>query len=544
MTSPWNDSSAHFGEVVVESLAAGLGSISPSSFAPLTSPPRPTLHDCSNPLCISASDLSLDFQSNDSVILPGYSTPQRTSALLQFPPPSNLSSEADSSFGDQIHTLQHYASCQEGFSNPITDYVRNKKKLAQTDGGADTPNDYPLSSPSNLPSLPHKPKLSKTQSFGDSMRVKSVSDPFAMIDPSAEVAWDSIVLEASRPLGDGNEGSVILAKYMGTQVAVKLGNHERIVREQKMMAHLKHPHIVRTLGHATRRSSRGGDLVHYAAIYEYCHNRDLMTYLNTEDIRTDVPKMTQIFDDILAGLEYLHSYQNTRLNLGPVVHGDVKPENIMIDREGKAKIGDFGLAQYESTGMDVQGTPSYIAPEVVLDFLAGSSNPQFTTKADIFSFGVMMVVTLTGHYPFKRLTAKLHSGQMSKAQVIKHFTPSRRTLQTINDISPRFKRIVDACLNRYPEMRPTATQLRNLLFRRSKSTGEESGLIKAHSLSMSTQMQSSINVEDDVTLSKTQQSKAAQDKVKIEPSLKVPASLAHIVQPSRASYGKLDAELD
>jgi serine/threonine protein kinase len=310
-------------------------------------------------------------------------------------------------------------------------------------------------------------------------------------------------------------------------VAVKVGGHERIVKEQKLMARLRHPHVVRTLGHSKRRRSSPDnmDSVCYAGIYEYCQQKDLMTFLATGTARSDVGKMTQIFDDILAGLEYIHDNHEARQTRGPIVHGDVKPENIMIDAEGRAKLGDFGLAQYQSPNMDVQGTPSYIAPEVVLDFLAGSAHPKFTTKADIFSFGVLMVVALTGHYPFKRLTAKLHSGQMTVAQVIKHFTPSRRTLKAINDISPRFKRMVDSCLCRYPEMRPSAAQLRALLYRRSKSTGEEGALLVPRTTTSAsepaTQPQApSTSLENNIP---------GPNRVAQAHTSKVPPSLAHIV---------------
>lgn len=337
---------------------------------------------------------------------------------------------------------------------------------------------------------------------------KKADDPFTGMKPQDEIAWSDIIFDTASPcLGDGNEGDVLLARVRDTPVAVKMGDNKRILKEQKVIAELSHPHILRTIGFAkrevetirpsrlalgsidsmpsassdelrdTRTSSNPSPVPvlrpagAYAAIYEYCANKDLMTYLSVSDARNDVAKMTQIFDDILAGLEYIHDPK--RSASAPIVHGDVKPENIMIDQHGRAKLGDFGLAQTQADNMDVQGTPSYIAPEVVLDFLAGSSNPNFTTKADMFSFGVLMVVALTGHYPFKRLTAKLHSGQMSACQVIKHFTPSRRALKTISDLSPRFKRMVDSCLCRYPEMRPSATQLRKALGRQSVAAQEK-----------------------------------------------------------------------
>lgn len=381
------------------------------------------------------------------------------------------------------------------------------------------------------PVLMQKPKLVKHRSALDSLTStsppstathnpvpiplaesapKKVNDPFEDMVATAELPWGDIVFDTAKPcLGDGNEGDVLLARVRNNLVAVKMGDHKRILKEQKMISGLSHPHVLRTMGFSkrdseviakpiTRFESADAELMYstssseeaaasigstpspvpvlrpagsYAAIYEYCANKDLMTYLSVSDARTDVNKMTQIFDDILAGLEYIHDPKRT--SDGPIVHGDVKPENIMIDHSGRAKLGDFGLAQTQSTHMDVQGTPSYIAPEVVLDFLAASPHPNFTTKADMFSFGVLMVVALTGHYPFKRLTAKLHSCQMSASQVIKHFTPSRRALKTISDLSPRFKRMVDSCLCRYPEMRPNASQLRNMLYRRAKPSEEE-----------------------------------------------------------------------
>jgi len=489
----------------------------------------------------------------------------------------------------RLPSSQYTSHAQHGAARDAGDAhaeVMRSNQNAQADGALATANVIPSSALSSLeplslhqqlstssqqkqhassPYLPQKPKLVKQRSAMESATVAVESnllsapvrrDPqMRFLKPTAELPWDSIQFHA--PIGDGNEGNVLLAECHGMQVAVKVGHHERILKEQRMMSKLRHPHILRTLGHSRRLLSASGlertsstsatsatsaaeNLGHhhhhhhpysstrvgssseftladgtatttdssssmmrnddsdfeaasvpnaspspvlmesphpsFAAVYEYCANKDLMTYLSVSSARTDVARMTQIFDDVLAGLEYIHEQHATFSTRGPIVHGDVKPENVMIDADGRAKLGDFGLAQYQSQNMDVQGTPSYIAPEVVLDFLAGSPHPKFTTKADIFSFGVLMVVALTGHYPFKRLTARLHSGDMSVAQVIKHFTPSKRALKTINDLSPRFKRMVDACLCRYPEMRPNASMLRSQLYRRSKSTGETTAI--------------------------------------------------------------------
>jgi serine/threonine protein kinase len=501
---------------------------------------------------------------------PGYATPMRTSVveLMSLLASSTLSDESDASFDSMTSTPELTSPLQASAMNPILEY-RNRN-LLQTPERPRASDEAPGSAPSKLS---HKPKLSKVRSAMDGIGTSPVMvrDPFQWIKPSTETAWDSIQFESSPPLGDGNEGKVMLARFHGVLVAVKVGHHERILKEQKMMSKLQHPRVLRTLGHAKRANSAPSSSSHehallaqhstrsvsYAAIYEYCPNKDLMTYLSKNNTRTDVVRMTQIFDDILAGLEYIHDNHPNRSDRGSIVHGDVKPENVMIDQDGRAKIGDFGLAQYQSRNMDVQGTPSYIAPEIVQDFLASAEHPQFTTKADIFSFGVLMVVALTGHYPFKRLTAKLHSGNMTAAQVIKHFTPGRRTLKTINDISPRFKRMVDSCLCRYPEMRPSAAQLRALLFRRSQSTGQDTAVPPAalvRAASSITQEHLNSLAEERHSPSPTTvappamklpptavQPKLAHDKV--EMTAKVPASLQHLVlgpQPHfPVSSGKL-----
>lgn len=466
---------------------------------PLVGTPFPLLANLHASAASSDDDMLLVDASPNNLgpLRPGYATPMRTSVVELMPllhhPSAHLDDESDVS-ADSLPSTPETPSL---FSNPIQEYRRRNmmRTPEKTATAGDVTASRGLSSsdaaPGSAPSkLSHKPKLNKVRSALDGIGATAPTaptDPFKWIKPNAETSWDTLLFESSVPLGDGNEGNVLLARFHGVQVAVKVGHHERILKEQKMMSKLSHERVLRTLGYSHRPatsiayhpqfSDPDVTVEHaqntYAAIYEYCAHKDLMTYLSTSNSRSDVVKMTQIFDDILAGLEYIHDGHPHRATHGPIVHGDVKPENVMINHEGRAKLGDFGLAQYMSPNMDVQGTPSYIAPEIVLDFINSAVSPTFTTKADIFSFGVLMVVALTGHYPFKRLTARLHSGQMTVAQVIKHFTPSRRSLKTINDISPRFKRMVDACLCRYPEMRPSAAQLRGLLFRRSQSTGQD-----------------------------------------------------------------------
>ncbi|XP_062232348.1 G-type lectin S-receptor-like serine/threonine-protein kinase LECRK4 [Phragmites australis] len=88
--------------------------------------------------------------------------------------------------------------------------------------------------------------------------------------------------------------------------------------------------------------------------------------------------------DVARGLQYLHEEIE-----GPMIHCDIKPENILIDSVGMAKIADFGLAKLlignqTKTFTGVRGTRGYLAPE-------WSKNMTITVKADVYSYGVMLL---------------------------------------------------------------------------------------------------------------------------------------------------------
>src|SRR5436190_17492065 len=173
---------------------------------------------------------------------------------------------------------------------------------------------------------------------------------------------------------------------LGRPVVVKLlgadAERARFEREARAAASLAHPNIVQiyhygewngrpymVLGHlpggTLEERLRGGALA---------------------DAETE-----RIARDIAAGLAHAHARQ--------LVHRDLKPANILFDGEGRAKIADFGIARLGGAGTlteagTVLGTAAYISPEQ-------AGGERATPASDIYSFGVILFVMLTGRLPFR-----------------------------------------------------------------------------------------------------------------------------------------------
>jgi predicted Ser/Thr protein kinase len=203
-------------------------------------------------------------------------------------------------------------------------------------------------------------------------------------------------LEILQLLGAGGMGAVYKARQPALDriVALKIlpaigsssGNFpERFNREARALARLSHPNIV-----AVHEFGQAGELHFF--IMEYVDGANLRQLEQNE--RLTPRQALQIIPQICDALQYAHDEG--------VVHRDIKPENVLIDRKGRVKIADFGLAKIlqrdpEALRLTVEGqvmgTPHYMAPEQVERPLTVDH------RADIYSLGVVLYEMLTGDLP-------------------------------------------------------------------------------------------------------------------------------------------------
>ena len=212
-----------------------------------------------------------------------------------------------------------------------------------------------------------------------------------------ELAEELPNFELVEHLGKGGMGVVWKARerVLNRHVAIKLLRNarnddafvERFTREACVMAQLNHPNIVTLFTFGRTRSN------HCYLVMEMVDGMDLAQLLSKNTL--DVATTLAIINDVCDALRHAHD--------AGFVHRDIKPANVLIDRHGRVKVADFGLARltHESNTdtLDITkrgwavGTPHYTAPE------QANGRGDEDHRADIYSLGVMLYQMLTGELP-------------------------------------------------------------------------------------------------------------------------------------------------
>ncbi|MFL6334245.1 MAG: protein kinase domain-containing protein [Pyrinomonadaceae bacterium] len=265
--------------------------------------------------------------------------------------------------------------------------------------------------------------------------------------------------EIKELLGAGGMGEVYLARdtRLGRQVALKLlpgafiNDAERVrrfEREARAASALNHPNIL-TIYEIERAEDK-----HFIAM-EYIDGETLRDKIHRE--RTPLPKLLKCLQQVAEGLSKAHA--------AGIVHRDLKPDNIMVTRDGYAKVLDFGLAklieqpkpagagdatsseavsaqmpQHSLPGM-VRGTVGYMSPEQ-----AQGKVEEIDRRSDIFSFGCILFEAATGRKAFEGRDA------LDSLYKIVH-APTPQIKETNADAPDELQRIVRRCLAKDPERR-------------------------------------------------------------------------------------------
>ena len=256
---------------------------------------------------------------------------------------------------------------------------------------------------------------------------------------------ERFVLE--REIGSGGMSTVFLGRdeVLERPVAVKLLKPEyaetdigaRFRREGRTAARLSHPNIVQVYD-AGEGTYEGRETSYIVMEYVPCGDlKDLMDRKGALS-GAELARLSEAS----AGLAHAHDRG--------VIHRDIKPHNILLDENGRLKLSDFGVARALDTSQATRtgaylGTALYSPPEQ----LRGN---RVTPKSDVYSLGVTLYHAATGEPPFTGAPIEIASQHVSKEP-----TPPRE----VNDaVSPSMEALILDCMNKNPDARPTAEEVR------------------------------------------------------------------------------------
>ena len=275
------------------------------------------------------------------------------------------------------------------------------------------------------------------------------NDPAALDERiRAELAPD---LEIVRLLGTGATANVYLAresalqrlvaiKVMRSSVAEDVITRQRFEREAQSAARIAHPNVT-----TVYRVGRMQDDTPYI-VMEYVEGRTIRDVIES-GVAMDVTQARSVLAAVASALAAAHERG--------IVHRDVRPGNVFVDRSGRAVLGDFGIAGLLESGASSSvrltaagvrlGDARYMSPEQI-------RGDAVVEQSDVYAFGVLACELLTGAYPYD---------VSSDAQImVAHLQHEPRKLRELRpDLDPALAALVDTCLARDPNRRPLARDL-------------------------------------------------------------------------------------
>ncbi|MBW3654058.1 MAG: protein kinase [Actinobacteria bacterium] len=252
----------------------------------------------------------------------------------------------------------------------------------------------------------------------------------------------------------------VAIKLMHREIAGDSDQLERFRREARAVAQLNHPHIVGVID-AGEESEDDGFATPYI-VFEYVEGETLKQRIRRNG-RLSIAESIAYSIEIARALGAAHERH--------IVHRDVKPQNVLIDEEGAARVTDFGIARtlhQEGLTADgrVLGTTDYVSPEQALGHPVSG-------QSDLYSLGVVLFEMLTGEVPFK--------GENQIAVAMKHVREQLPDVQVRRpEVSAALAAVLDRATDkqldrRYPDARTMIAELEDVLAIETARTGQVTG---------------------------------------------------------------------
>eukprot|EP00742_Colponemidia_sp_Colp-10_P005510 GILJ01005887.1.p1 GENE.GILJ01005887.1~~GILJ01005887.1.p1 ORF type:complete len:853 (+),score=119.33 GILJ01005887.1:45-2603(+) len=261
-------------------------------------------------------------------------------------------------------------------------------------------------------------------------------------------------LRFSKRIGAGAFGEVFVGDFVGTEVAIKkvlidgMGGEEEVKmresfqKEIQLAASLRHPNIVTVIGASVSPPHP------LCLVMEFVRGGSLHSVLRTKyPSGMPLPLLFNIARQTVQGMSYLHHCK--------VVHRDLKPLNVLVDKSMNVKITDFGLSKARDTKTKgnqstqaIVGTPAWMAPEIF-------RGEGCSYQSDVYAFGIMLNEMVTGQQPFAEAE--------NAVQIIMKVASYNQRPTMSPTCHPLLTALIQRCWHAEPEQRPSFMQIKEAL---------------------------------------------------------------------------------
>ena len=257
-----------------------------------------------------------------------------------------------------------------------------------------------------------------------------------------EIRFEELVFPEDSLIGSGAFGEVKKAYWRKTLVSVKFLKQNFESKEKQIIPFIEEYNLLKQLRHPNILLYIGGNISgkQHFLVTEYCEKGNLFEFLHGKEAPDleDIERLNLALE-IAQGINYLHSFNP------PILHRDLKSLNILLDKNYVIKIADFGWARLRNNQMTkMRGTFQWMAPEVI-------SKENYTEKADVYSFGIILWEFWSKDPPYKGVKAKEVANNVKNNPKYRPIIP--------NNCPEEIGELMELCWDANPKKRPTFLEI-------------------------------------------------------------------------------------